>query len=366
MILSQVRRLKARKWLDGFVCIRFIRSIWRKIWNIFYSIWTGGRIMTRMALLAVLVPILSATWFGLPFVIAFLIFFGHRYVKDFESLQEGVKKIRKGDLNYQIQTENESVIREVAEDVNAISEGLKNAIDSEIRSERMKTELISNVSHDIKTPLTSIITYVDLLKKEEIENEMAKEYILVLENKANRLKVLTDDLFEAAKASSGDMPVHLEKVNMQSFVQQSLGEFEDKFQEVGITMRVMMTEEPLYITADGRLMWRVISNLLNNVVKYSQAGSRVYLEVEEDTKDEQVIMTLKNISAYELNVSVKELMERFTRGDESRSTEGSGLGLSIANSLIELQNGRFEISIDGDLFKVKITMPVYRETLREG
>ena len=366
VILSQVGRLKARKWLDGFVCIRFIRSIWRKIWNIFYSIWTGGRIMTRMALLAVIVPILSATWFGLPFVIAFLIFFGHRYVKDFESLQEGVKKIRKGDLNYQIQTENESVIREVAEDVNAISEGLKNAIDSEIRSERMKTELISNVSHDIKTPLTSIITYVDLLKKEEIENEMAKEYILVLENKANRLKVLTDDLFEAAKASSGDMPVHLEKVNMQSFVQQSLGEFEDKFQEVGITMRVMMTEEPLYITADGRLMWRVISNLLNNVVKYSQTGSRVYLEVEEDTKDEQVIMTLKNISAYELNVSAKELMERFTRGDESRSTEGSGLGLSIANSLIELQNGRFEISIDGDLFKVKITMPVYRETLREG
>lgn len=365
VILSQVRRLKARKWLDGFVCIRFICSIWRKIWNGICSICTGGRLMTRMALLAVLVPIVSATWIGLPFMIAFLLFLVYSYVVDFETLQEGVKKIRKGNLNYQIQIKNKSVIQEVAEDVNAISEGLRNAIDSEVRSERMKAELISNVSHDIKTPLTSIITYVDLLKKENIENEVARDYISVLENKANRLKVLTDDLFEAAKASSGDMPVHLEKVNMQSFVQQSLGEFEDKLRAAGITMRVMMTEEPLYITADGRLMWRVISNLLNNVVKYSQAGSRVYLEVEEDAQGEQVNIVLKNISAYELNVSAEELMERFTRGDESRSTEGSGLGLSIANSLIELQNGQFEISIDGDLFKVKITMPIYKENTQE-
>ena len=365
LILSQVRRLKARNWLEGFICIRIIKSLWRKLAGGLGTLWRGGRLMNRMAVIAIVVPILSATWIGVPFMIAGLLYLVYRYVPDFEKLQSGVKNIKDGNLSYQIQIEHEGVIKEVAKDVNTISEGLKKAIASEVRSERMKAELISNVSHDIKTPLTSIITYVDLLKKEEIDNETAKDYIAIIENKAHRLKVLTNDLFEAAKASSGDMPVHLEKVNIQSLVQQSLGEFDDKLKQAGLTMRVTMPENPLYILADGRLMWRVASNLLSNVVKYAQTGSRVYLDVEEEENGNWVHITMKNISAYELNIDAEELMERFTRGDESRSTEGSGLGLNIANSLIALQHGEFEVSIDGDLFKVIVKMPRFHENAEQ-
>lgn len=361
LILSQIRRLKARQWWNGFITIRIIKVIWKKLSKGLITIWRGGRLMNRMTILAIVIPIVSATWIGIPFAIAGLLYLVYRYVPDFECLQEGIKTIRKGDVAYQISIDHEGIIKEMAEDVNQISEGLQEAIVSEVRSERMKAELISNVSHDIKTPLTSIITYVDLLKKEELENETAKEYIHVIEKKAQRLKLLTDDLFEAAKASSGDMPVHLEKVNMQSLIQQALGEFDDKLKDADLSMRITIPEQPVEIVADGRLMWRVLSNLLSNVVKYAQTGSRVYLSVEEEGETNQVCMTIKNISAYELNMEVEELLERFTRGDESRSTEGSGLGLNIANSFIELQHGTFTISIDGDLFKVMIQMPRFQE-----
>lgn len=365
LILSQVRRLKARKWLDGFICIRVIKYFWKKFIKGMETLWTGGRLMNRMMILAIVAPIVAATWIGLPFVIAGLLFLVYAYVPDFERLQEGVKKIKEGDVSYQIKMEHKGVMKEVADDINQISEGLKGAIESELRSERMKSELISNVSHDIKTPLTSIITYVDLLKKEEIDNETAKDYIAVIEKKAQRLKVLTNDLFEAAKASSGDMPVHLEKVNMQSLVQQALGEFDDKLRGADLEVRVTMPEEPVSILADGRLMWRVTSNLLSNAVKYAQPGSRLYLDVKEEKDTNRVCFIMKNISAYELNIDAEELMERFTRGDESRSTEGSGLGLNIANSLVELQHGEFKIHIDGDLFKVIVTMPKFQENKAE-
>ncbi len=365
LILSQVRRLKARKWLDGFICIRVIKYFWKKFIKGMETLWTGGRLMNRMMILAIVAPIVAATWIGLPFVIAGLLFLVYAYVPDFERLQEGVKKIKEGNVSYQIKMEHKGVMKEVADDVNQISEGLKGAIESELRSERMKSELISNVSHDIKTPLTSIITYVDLLKKEEIDNETAKDYIAVIEKKAQRLKVLTNDLFEAAKASSGDMPVHLEKVNMQSLVQQALGEFDDKLRGADLEVRVTMPEEPVSILADGRLMWRVTSNLLSNAVKYAQPGSRLYLDVKEEKDTNRVCFIMKNISAYELNIDAEELMERFTRGDESRSTEGSGLGLNIANSLVELQHGEFKIHIDGDLFKVIVTMPKFQENKAE-
>ena len=365
LILSQVRRLKARKWLDGFICIRVIKYFWKKFIKGMETLWTGGRLMNRMMILAIVAPIVAATWIGLPFVIAGLLFLVYAYVPDFERLQEGVKKIKEGNVSYQIKMEHKGVMKEVADDINQISEGLKGAIESELRSERMKSELISNVSHDIKTPLTSIITYVDLLKKEEIDNETAKDYIAVIEKKAQRLKVLTNDLFEAAKASSGDMPVHLEKVNMQSLVQQALGEFDDKLRGADLEVRVTMPEEPVSILADGRLMWRVTSNLLSNAVKYAQQGSRLYLDVKEEKDTNRVCFIMKNISAYELNIDAEELMERFTRGDESRSTEGSGLGLNIANSLVELQHGEFKIHIDGDLFKVIVTMPKFQENKAE-
>ena len=362
IILSQVRRLKARKYLknsvaSGFISIRVLKSISKK----FIAVITGGKFTGKLVLLAIFVPIISATWMGLPFVIAFLLYLAYRYGEDIDCLQQGINVIRQGDLQHKIKIKHDNVIRDIANDVNSISDGLKNAIDSELRSERMKAELISNVSHDIKTPLTSIITYVDLLKKEEIENEVARDYILVIDKKAQRLKSLTNDLFDAAKASSGDMPVHLDKVNMQSLIQQSLGEFNDKLSKANLAIRVTAPEYPIYIKADGRLMWRVVSNLLTNVEKYAQAGSRVYLDVIEKKDTQQVELIIKNISAYELNVSAEELMERFTRGDESRSTEGSGLGLNIANSLVELQKGQFSLHIDGDLFKVVVTMPCYQE-----
>ena len=366
LILSQVRLLKARKWWNGFICIRIIKWIWKKVTNICGTIWRGGRLMNRMAVIAVVVPIISGTWIGIPFMIAGLLYLVYRYVPDFEKLQKGVKRIKEGDLAYQIPIEHESVIKEVAEDVNRISEGLKGAISSELRSERMKAELISNVSHDIKTPLTSIITYVDLLKQEDIQNDTAKDYIAVIDKKAQRLKVLTEDLFEAAKASSGDMPVNWEKVNVQSLVHQALGEFGDKLEYAELTLRLTMPEEPISILADGRLMWRVLSNTLSNVVKYAQKGSRVYLDVIEEADTSKVCFVLKNISEYELNISAEELMERFTRGDESRSTEGSGLGLNIANSLVELQKGEFAIHIDGDLFKVIVKMPKYQGQTKQA
>ena len=215
--------------------------------------------------------------------------------------------------------------------------------------------MISNVSHDLKTPLTSIVTYVDLLKQEEMENETAKDYIEVIDRKAKRLTVLTNDLFEAAKASSGNMPVNIETVDLNALVRQALGEFDEKLEQAELNVRLSLPVEPSYIKADGRLTWRVIDNLLNNVVKYGQTGSRVYIEVKDC--DNTFSFTIKNISAYELNIPADELMERFKRGDESRNSEGSGLGLNIANSLIDLQHGSFRVSIDGDLFKAEFELP---------
>lgn len=283
----------------------------------------------------------------------------NKYISDFIEICEGAKKIRNGDLNYKIIVNKEGELGQLADDINQISQGLENAVSNEIRSERLKSELISNVSHDLKTPLTSIVTYVDLLKQEEINNEAANGYIDVIERKAKRLTELTNDLFEAAKASSGAMPVEIEKIDWNAIIRQGLGEFDEKLNAASLEMRVKLLEKPAYISADGRLLWRVFDNLMGNVVKYALENSRVYINLEDE--ETYIHFAMKNISAYELNIPADELMERFKRGDESRNSEGSGLGLSIANSLIDLQKGIFEISIDGDLFRVDIWMPKWRE-----
>lgn len=356
LILSQVRRLKAHKFLEGFVCFRVMRRLVISCIRIMKNIWRKGKISRQAFFMAIFLPILCATWIGAPFVIAFLIYMIYKYIGDFTEICEGAAKVRSGELNYKIAVKNnESRLGVLAEDINEISQGLENAVSNELRSERLKSELISNVSHDLKTPLTSIVTYVDLLKKESIENDTAKDYIEVIDRKAQRLTVLTNDLFEAAKASSGDMPVNLEKVDLNAIIRQALGEFDERIHNAGLEIKCRLLDTPAYIKADGRLTWRVLDNLLNNVVKYAQTGSRVYMDVVEENNG--ISFTMKNISAYELNIAADELMERFKRGDESRNSEGSGLGLNIANSLISLQHGQFEIMIDGDLFKVCIWMP---------
>lgn len=354
--LSQVRRLKAHRFLDGFICIRIVK----KLAAIVKGVFRRGRLSRKAVLAAVILTAASATIVGAPFVLLLLLFLIYKYIGDFTEILEGTKKIKEGWLTYKIEVKNkESVFGDLAEDINSISQGLEASVANELRSERMKSELISNVSHDLKTPLTSIVTYVDLLKQEEIANDTAKDYIGVIDRKAQRLTVLTNDLFEAAKASSGDMPVNLEKVDLNAIIRQALGEFDERLNAANLEVRPHFLEKEAFILADGRLTWRVLDNLISNVVKYAQNNSRVYMEVEE--RENEITFTMKNISANELNIPAEELMERFKRGDDSRNSEGSGLGLNIANSLISLQHGSFVVKIDGDLFKVSFSLPKIKQ-----
>ena len=241
----------------------------------------------------------------------------------------------------------------------SISRGLKAAVTEQVKAERLKTDLITNVSHDLKTPLTSIISYVDLLKRENIENPRVQEYITVLEQKSSRLKNLTEDLVEASKASSGNITLDLIPIHYTEILQQSLGEFEDKLAARSLQVLTTLPQEDIMILADGRQLFRVLENLLNNCCKYALLGSRIYIELQKD--EELATFTMKNISEAPLNVSPEELTERFVRGDVSRSTEGSGLGLSIAKSLTKLMNGKMKIEIDGDLYKVSLSFPLVKE-----
>jgi signal transduction histidine kinase len=225
-------------------------------------------------------------------------------------------------------------------------------VERRLKSERLRTELIVNVSHDLRTPLTSVITYADLLCQEDIQNENARRYIDVIAQKAGRLKTLTDDLFEAAKAASGNVAVHWEAVDLGALVTQGLGELDDRVEASGLDFRVRLPEAPLAARADGRLLWRALENLLSNVFKYALPGSRVYLDVFPE--GDWACVELKNISAQELNIPADELLERLTRGDASRHSEGSGLGLDIARSLMRCQQGDLTLQIDGDLFKARL------------
>ena len=240
--------------------------------------------------------------------------------------------------------------------INDISNGFENASKEMMKSERLKIELITNVSHDIKTPLTSIINYVDLLKQEKIENHKAKEYIEILDNKSQRLKKLTEDLIEASKVSTGNVKLNLEKINIAELINQAVGEFEDKFKQKGLETIYDIKENDLNIMADSRYMYRIIENIFSNISKYALENSRVYIDVKKANK--QVSIEIKNISKYRLNITEEELMQRFVRGDKSRTTEGSGLGISIAKNLTELQNGTFKLKLDGDLFKVELVFEV--------
>lgn len=272
----------------------------------------------------------------------------------FKRIKQGMERIAEGDTGFHVDT---SYMRgdflDIANRLNDIGDGLTIAVDERIKSERFKMELITNVSHDIKTPLTSIINYVDFIKKHGTNDEKLSEYVDVLERQSKRLKKLIEDIMEASKASTGNLNVNLELCELDVAISQAIGEYREMLEEREIEILITSSDKPVYAMADGRHLWRILDNLLNNVIKYAQSGTRLYISLV--SKENQAMITFKNISQCPLNISGEELMERFVRGDASRHTEGSGLGLNIAKSLAELQNATLEIIIDGDLFKTILT-----------
>lgn len=290
-----------------------------------------------------------------PFMAAFAIYCAWFYAK----MKEASMRLVEGDLSFAFSEKDKKRMigpfRKYAENYAKISEGMQRAIDERMKSERLKAELITNVSHDIKTPLTSIINYVDLLQKEHTAEE-EKEYIAVLDRQSQRLKKLTEDVVEASKASTGNISVNLMKTDVKEIIDQALAEYEEKIADAGLTVVPTVKDIPLYAYSDGRLLWRVLRNLLSNCAKYGLSGTRVYIDAYRKD-DAHVEIIIKNTSRDELNISADELMERFVRGDASRHTEGSGLGLNIARSLMELMGGEFDIEIDGDLFKAIVILP---------
>ena len=286
-------------------------------------------------------------------IVVIFIFRLLKAIADYDKIEEKLKEMYEGNNNDTL--ERKEFLPEFYQSVdyiNDISNGFERAIQDRIKSERLKTELITNVSHDIKTPLTSIINYVDLLKKEDIRNEKANEYIEILDSKSQRLKKLIEDLVEASKVSTGNVKLQIEKINIVELLNQAIGEFEDKFEAKKLEILLEAKESEIYILADSRYMYRIVENLFSNISKYALENSRVYIDIIK--KSNEVYIEIKNISKEKLNISAEELMQRFVRGDKSRTTEGSGLGISIAQNLTEIQKGVFNLKLDGDLFRVEL------------
>ena len=365
--LSLVRRIKTRTLWNNSVIYAVLRVCYRVVgsWKVTTKVmFSYGLFLLANGLFLLL------DGFGFLLMVLFDLAVGVlllRQARQRKQILDGIRKISNGDLNYQIPVEalsGDSLL--LAEALNRIGEGLSAAVEQSVKDERLKTDLITNVSHDIKTPLTSIINYVDLLKREDIQNERARNYIAILEDKSQRLKHLTDDLVEASKISSGNVKLELVRINFQELINQTNGEFSEKFEERELQLVVNMPKEPVIIEADGRRLWRIIENLYGNVAKYAMPRTRVYVELT--VVGHMVRFHIKNISEQPLNIDAGELTERFIRGDVARSTEGSGLGLSITKTLTELQKGSFDIYLDGDLFKVTIIFPeaAREETAKES
>ena len=358
-----LKRIKAHTFFKNSITYRILKWLIQKYKNVKNIISSnknlGGKIALYFIGIVTVSILIGLTFkeFGILLDIVFWIWCYYKIMKEvdkFKQIHDATEKIYKGDTNIKLdESLYTGILKELAIYINDIAGGFSNAIKESLKSERLKTELITNVSHDIKTPLTSIINYVDLLKQENIQNEKAKEYIEVLDNKSQRLKKLIEDLVEASKASSGNIKINKEVLNVKELLNQVTGEFEDKFNSRGLNIISKLPEKTVYIKADSRYLYRVLENIYSNVAKYAEENTRVYIDCileEENT----VAIYVKNISKDELNISADELMQRFVRGDKSRNTEGSGLGLSIAKSLTELQDGTFNIYLDGDLFKVAI------------
>ena len=352
-----VKRIKTHTLLKNTITYKVTKFLIKTIKDVFSNFNMALKIGVLLAVFGIINIILANSDFSgillliIIYAILFKIVLG--YACKVIEVKETAKKIYEGNTEIRLnEDEYKGVLKELSIYINDIASGLTNAVEEALKSERMKTELITNVSHDIKTPLTSIINYVDLLKKEEIPNKKAKEYLEILDQKSQRLKRLTEDLVEASKASSGNIKLNLEKLDVKELIKQVSGEYEDKFKDKKLELNLNIPKEDTFIKADSRYLYRVIENMYSNIVKYSLPDSRVYVDIV--VEDKKIKIELKNISKEKLNISADELMERFVRGESSRNTEGSGLGLSIAQSLTEIQKGTFDIYLDGDLFKVII------------
>ena len=365
--VTTIKRIKAKKFIKSFLIYKIGKWCFDKIQGWFRTInqkATENKRIFWYYLLFIIISIMLASLFYTGIAIILLIGFWiwayyqiKKYILEQEKIKNALKDIYEGKSNdvHLNESELKGALKEMAIYVNDIASGFSNAINESLKSERLKTELITNVSHDIKTPLTSIINYVDLLKKENIQDEKVKEYIDILDKKSQRLKKLTEDLVEASKVSSGNVKLNLENINIKELFNQTIGEFKDRFEEKNLIIETTIPNDNIKINADSRYLYRIIENLFSNITKYALEGSRVYIDIIE--KGKIVDISIKNISKDKLNISSDELMQRFVRGDKSRYTEGSGLGLSIAKSLTEFQGGTFDIIIDGDLFKVHIIWP---------
>ncbi|MCH5138303.1 HAMP domain-containing histidine kinase [Clostridiaceae bacterium UIB06] len=312
----------------------------------------GISVMLAMFVLLVPVFILHNLLIGSIISITYVVLLVRYLFKKADYLNEvlmATEKMVQGNLDCVIEEKGQGVISKIAYNINNMKTGYKKSVEQQLKSERLKAELITNVSHDLKTPLTSIINYIELLKKEDLSAEEIRGYIGVLDKKSERLKVLIEDLFEASKMSSGGVELNMEKIDVAALLKQSIAEFDEKIKKASLILKFSCDKKNVYVSLDGKKTWRVFQNLISNIVKYSQPNTRIYVDLTEE--DNSVTIVMKNIAAYEMDFSVDEIFERFKRGDKSRKTEGSGLGLAIANSIVQLQGGILNIEIDGDLFK---------------
>ncbi|WP_294126377.1 sensor histidine kinase KdpD [uncultured Clostridium sp.] len=341
------------------LCVRIIKRTLDEITKVDLREKNNKLIIKLLAINAVILLIITSIWFfGIPVVILYsviLFFIIRKYLdkisEKYSKLREATSKIAEGNLDVKIE-EDLGLFEPFKGDLEKIQCGFKKAVDEEVKSQRMKTDLISNVSHDLKTPLTAIITYADLLKDENLSDEKRKQYIETLDRKAQRLQVLIENLFEVSKATSGNITLNIENIDVVSLMKQTLFELEDKLEEASLLVRKNMPKEKVILPLDSQRTFRVFENLIINITKYAMPNTRVFIDIIENEDDVAIIM--KNMAAEEITFNVDTIAERFVRGDESRNTEGSGLGLAIAKSFVELQGGTFNISVDGDLFKVKI------------
>ena len=361
LIMSDIRKIKAGTFIKTSLIGRVALILYSKIKYIYNS----GSTMQKVVLITLGVCLASTVTPLAPVVFILILIIAPRWIKKYEAVKKGVDEAKSGNLTYKIPVESkdQGELANLARGINRISEASLLAVKNELKNQRLKTELISNVSHDLKTPLTSMVTYLDLLKTEGLDSPNALQYLDVIDRKTARLRQLTEDLFEAAKASSGAIPVRFEKVEMLSIINQALGELSNTIDNAKLDFIINCESEKYFVKADGQLLWRALENIINNAAKYALEGSRVYIDIKQKTdkkgENPMVIMEMKNISKEPLNISPEELMERFARGDEARSTEGSGLGLAITKDLMKLQGGWFEIKIDGDLFKTVLMAQVY-------
>lgn len=341
----------------------FSNNITIRIWNYLSDVMKRGSIIRTLLIMTSLYIVIGLFLFfmsavlyiwpigvlaGLILTIVYIVLLIKNLVY-LDKIMVGARAGAEGKLNYKIDEKGRGHLRELAHDINNIKECLKKSVENEMKSENMKTELITNVSHGLKTPLTSIINYIDLLKRENIEPESARDYVSILDKKSQRLKVLIEDLFEASKVASGAMELNITKIDVGQLLKQALGENDERFIESKLEVKLNIPNEKIFINGDGKRLYRVFENLISNIVKYSLTNTRVYIDMFKE--NDEVTIVMKNISAYELSFDTNEITNRFKRGDDSRSTEGSGLGLAIAKSIIELHNGSFKIEVDGDLFK---------------